>query len=356
MTESVHLLPAGPELDPIEVDLTTTLAGVTFPNPVFTASGCAASGQELSAFFDPADLGAVVTKSIMAGPRSGRPTPRMAETPSGMLNAIGLQGPGIEAFCTRDLPWLADRGARAVVSIAGSTVEEYGRLAARLRGRPGLTMLEVNISCPNVEDRGQVFACDPDAAAEVIRAVRRSTSVPVFAKLSPDVTSIVDVARACVEAGAHGLSMINTLLGVVIDTATLRPTLAQTTGGLSGPAIRPVAVRCVWQVHQAMPQVPIVGMGGIRTGLDALQFLAAGASAVSVGTAVFGDPRAPVRVLAELRHALAVRGFSSARDVVGIAHRLPAPRTGPEGPPVAGAGPDPAGVDPVAELPPEEAP
>jgi dihydroorotate dehydrogenase (NAD+) catalytic subunit len=304
-----------------DVDMGVTLAGVHFPNPVFTASGCAAAGRELNQFFDVADLGGVVTKSVMREPRTGRPTPRMAETPSGMLNSIGLQGPGIDAFLAKDLPWLDEHDARAVVSIAGSSVEEYALLARKLRGARGVALLEVNISCPNVEDRGQVFACHAGSAAEVIRAVRRETRVPVFAKLSPDVTDIVEIASAVVEAGANGLSMINTLLGMVIDTDTLRPVLAGLTGGLSGPAIRPVAVRAVWQVHAAMPKVPILGMGGIRTGLDALQFLAAGASAVSVGTTVFGDPGAPMRILDELRQALAERGHASVRDVVGLAHR-----------------------------------
>jgi dihydroorotate dehydrogenase (NAD+) catalytic subunit len=308
-----------------QTDLTTTLAGVRFANPVFTASGCAAAGQELDQFFDVAALGGVVTKSIMLDARSGRATPRMAETPSGMLNSIGLQGPGIEVFLDRDLPWLALRGVRAVVSIAGGCVADYAELAGRLQGQPGLAMVEVNISCPNVEDRGQVFACDPRAAAGVVGAVRRNTdpAVPVFAKLSPDVTDIAAIATACVDAGADGLSVINTLLGMVIDTTMLRPVLAGVTGGLSGPAIRPVAVRCVWQVHQALPDVPILGMGGIRTGLDALEFLLAGASAVSVGTAVFGDPTAPMRILTELGQALSDRGIARVGDVVGLAHRPP---------------------------------
>lgn len=313
----------GPELAALGVDLRTRLGTAEFPNPVFTASGCAAAGQELEQFFPVTDLGGVVTKSIMLAPRAGRPTPRMAETPSGMVNSIGLQGPGIDAFLDKDLAWLADRGARAVVSIAGGSVDDYARLAQKLRGRPGLSMVEVNISCPNVEDRGQVFACDPAAASAVIAAVRRSTDphIPVFAKLSPDVTSIVDVAVACRNAGADGFSMINTLLGLVVDTTTMRPVLGGVTGGLSGPAIRPVAVRCVWQVHQALPDVPILGMGGIRTGLDALEFLLAGASAVSVGTVVFGDPSAPVRVLRELATALAERGVERVSDVIGYAHR-----------------------------------
>jgi len=327
-----------------DVDLTTRLAGVTFPNPVFTASGCAAAGQELDQFFDVTAIGGVVTKSIMLAPRSGRPTPRMAETPSGMLNSIGLQGPGIDAFLDKDLAWLADRGARAVVSIAGGAVEDYAKLATKLRNRPGLAMVEVNISCPNVEDRGQVFACDPQAAAAVVSAVRRQTApgVPVFAKLSPDVTDITEIARSVVDAGADGLSVINTLLGMVIDTTTMRPVLGGITGGLSGPAIRPVAVRCVWQCHAALPDVPILGMGGIRTGLDALEFVLAGASAVSVGTTVFGDPSAPMRVLHELAHALAARGFERLEDAVGHAHR-PAQSYVPEDP------------DPVGDAYPEEA-
>jgi dihydroorotate dehydrogenase (NAD+) catalytic subunit len=322
-------------------DLTTRLAGVEFPNPVFTASGCAAAGRELDQFFDVTLLGGVVTKSIMLAPRSGRATPRMAETPSGMLNSIGLQGPGIDAFLAQDLAWLAERGARAVVSIAGGSVEDYAQLAQRLRDHPAVSMIEVNISCPNVEDRGQVFACDPRASSAVLEAVRRHTApgTPVFAKLSPDVTDITAIARACVDAGADGLSVINTLLGMVIDTTTLRPALGGVTGGLSGPAIRPVAVRCVWQVHAALPHLPILGMGGIRTGLDALEFVLAGASAVSVGTTVFGDPAAPVRVLAELEQALAERGIERLADAVGLAHRPPVLHVPEDADPVGDAPP-----------------
>jgi dihydroorotate dehydrogenase (NAD+) catalytic subunit len=243
-----------------------------------------------------------------------------------MLNSIGLQGPGVDAFVSDDLRWLRTHGARTIASIAGSSVEEYAELAHRLRVAGGITAIEVNISCPNVESRGQVFACDPRAAAAVVAAVRAATSpaVPVLAKLSPDVTDIVLIAEACVDAGADGLSMINTLLGMAIDHRTMRPALAGVTGGLSGPAIRPVAVRCIWQVHAALPDVPILGMGGVRSGLDALELVLAGASAVSVGTAVFHDPAAPVRVLAELEQALAERGFARFRDAVGYAHRTTA--------------------------------
>ena len=312
-------------------DMATSLAWFTMPNPVLTASGCAAAGRELHQFFDVAQLGGVVTKSIMSRPRSGRPTPRMAETPSGMLNSIGLQGPGIDSFIENDLAWLAQHGARTVVSIAGGHTDEFVELARRLRGNPAVHMIEVNISCPNVENRGQVFACDAIASSRVIGAVRRAAdpAVPVFAKLSPDVTDITLIARACADAGADGFSLINTLLGMVIDTDTLAPALGGITGGLSGPAIRPVAVRCVWQVHQALPHLPILGMGGIRTGLDALQFILAGASAVSVGTAVFNDPDAPMRICAELEQALDERGFASVAEAVGHAHRAPQHRMVP---------------------------
>ena len=305
------------------VDMRTALGAVEIPSPVLTASGCSAFGRELEPFVDLTAIGAVVTKSVQLRPRSGRPTPRMAETPSGMLNSIGLQGPGIDGLLAGELPWLAERGARAFVSIAGSRTEDFAELAARLRGAPGVLGIEVNISCPNVESRGEVFACNPDASAEVLAAVRAAAdpAQPVYAKLTPDVTDIVAVARACADAGASGLSMINTLLGMVIDTDTMRPVLAGVTGGLSGPAVRPVALRCVWQVHQALPAVPILGMGGIRTGLDALQFVLAGASAVSVGTAVFNDPSALGRIHAELAAALDQRGFAGLREAVGYAHR-----------------------------------
>ena len=304
------------------VDLRTRLGHVELPNPILTASGCAGAGRELAHYIDVARLGAIVTKSVMLAPRAGRPTPRMAETPSGMLNSIGLQGPGIDAFLQRDLPWLLARGARAVVSIAGGTVDEYAELAGRLSDAAGVTAVEVNISCPNVEDRGQVFACDPAASAAVTTAVRGRLryDVPVFMKLSPDVTDIVAVARACVEAGADGLSMINTLLGLVIDTDTMRPALAGTTGGLSGPAIRPVAVRCVWQVRAALPDVPIIGMGGVRSGRDALELILAGAAMVSVGTAIFHDPSACARIRRELEEELASRGIERLADVIGLAH------------------------------------
>jgi dihydroorotate dehydrogenase (NAD+) catalytic subunit len=246
-----------------------------------------------------------------------------------MLNSIGLQGPGIEAFLAHDLPWLRDHGATAVVSIAGNDAAEFAELAARLVDEPGVGAIEVNISCPNVANRGLVFACDPGSSAEVVSGVVDVVGgrVPVLAKLSPDVTDIVAIARACLDHGADGLAMVNTTLGMVVDTDTMRPVLAGVTGGLSGPAIRPIAVRCVWQVHAAMRRgdlrtAPVVGIGGILTGLDALQFVLAGASAVQVGTSTFHDPSAPLRVGAELAQALAARGFATVADAVGHAHTV----------------------------------
>ena len=311
-------------------DMRTALAGAALPNPVMTASGCAANGKELQRFFPVAELGAFVTKTVMLDPRAGRATPRMAETASGMLNSIGLQGPGIDAFCAQDLPWLAEHGARVLVSVAGGTAEEFGEVVQRLVASPAFACVvgvEANISCPNVANRGLVFACDPASSERVVRIVRTRVppEVPVFAKLTPDVTDIAAIAGAALGAGADGLTMINTLLGVVIDTDRLRPQLAGVTGGLSGPAVRPVAVRAIWQVTAAMragllPSAPIIGVGGVRTGRDALELVAAGASAVQVGTATFNDPSAPRRVLTELEAEIDRHGFARFADAVGIAH------------------------------------
>ena len=303
-------------------DFRTSFGNRHFPSPIFTASGCAGSGKELAQFFNLDELGAVVTKSIAVKPRSGRATPRMAETPSGMLNSIGLQGPGIDQFLEHDIPWLVEQGARVIVSISGETVEEYASLARKLRGISALHGLEVNISCPNVENRGLVFACDPIASRAVIEAVRKNIAgeYPIIAKLSPDVTDIVSIAQEVVAAGADGLALINTVLGMVIDIDAKRPKLAGVTGGLSGPAIRPIAVRAIYQVHRAIPHVPILGMGGVMSGRDALELVFAGASGVSIGTATFGNPTAAIKIKEELRNLLQERGFSTLREAIGAAH------------------------------------
>lgn len=307
----------------IPVDMSTTLGNAWFPSPIFTASGCASSGKELAQFFPLNSIGAVVTKSVMSKPRHGRPTPRMAETPSGMLNSIGLQGPGIDAFLANDVPWLLEQKARVIVSIAGETIEEYSTLARKLRSVSGLSAVEVNISCPNVENRGLVFACDPDASRRVIDGVRKTIGgeLPIIAKLSPDVTNLPEIARGVVEAGADALALINTVLGMVINLDTMKPHLGGKTGGLSGPAIRPVAVRAIYQVHAALPSTPILGMGGVSSGRDALELILAGASGVSIGTASFGNPTALIKIQSELRDLLAARGFATLKDAVGYAHR-----------------------------------
>jgi dihydroorotate dehydrogenase (NAD+) catalytic subunit len=306
------------------VDMRARLGHVELPNPVLTAAGCAGSGRELAQFTDVARVGAITTKSIMAEPRTGNPAPRLAETPSGLLSSVGLQGPGIDAFLQRDLPWLLSRGARVVVSIAGQTTREYMELATRLSDAAGVTAIEVNLSCPNAEEAGSLFTLDPAAAGQVIAAVRASAryDIPVFAKLSPDVTNIVPVAAACVSSGADGLCLISSPLGMSIDTVRMRPVLAGVFGGLSGPAIRPVAVRCVWQVHEAFPDLPVIGTGGVGSGRDALEFLLAGASMVAVGTGIVHDPSAAGRVLRELEEELAAMGVDRVADIVGHAHAL----------------------------------
>ena len=306
------------------LDFSTTIGNAWFPAPTFTTSGCASSGRELAQFFPLKDMGGVVTKSVMSKPRAGRPTPRMAETPSGMLNSIGLQGPGIDAFLAKDVPYLVEQRARIIVSIAGETVEEYSTLARKLRSVSGISAIEVNISCPNVENRGLVFACDPEASRRVIDGVRRTIGgeLPIIAKLSPDVTDLVSIAKGVVDAGADGLALINTVLGMVINVDTMRPHLGGKTGGLSGPAIRPIAVRAVYQVHAALPQTPILGMGGIASGKDALEMILAGASGVSIGTASFGNPTAIMSIQAELKQLLLDRGFTSLKQAVGYAHRV----------------------------------
>lgn len=305
------------------VDISTTLGNAWFPAPIFTASGCASSGKELAQFFPLREIGAVVTKSVMNKPRHGRPTPRMAETPSGMLNSIGLQGPGIDAFLANDVPWLLAQNARVIVSIAGETADEYAVLARKLRSTPGISAIEVNISCPNVENRGLVFATDRDTSCRVIDGVRKviGGEIPILAKLTPDVTNIADVARGVIDSGADGLALINTVLGMVINLDTMRPHLGGKTGGLSGPAIRPIAVRAIYQVREALPNVPILGMGGVSSGRDALELILAGASGVSVGTASFGNPTAIINIQRELQELLAQRGFTSLKQAIGYAHR-----------------------------------
>lgn len=297
--------------------LAVDLNGVVLPTPVLVASGTFNTGREASQLVDLKRLGGIVTKSVTLEPRRGLQTPRMAETPSGMLNAIGLQNSGVDQFLEKDAPFIEEAGVPVIVSIAGRSVDEFVQVAMRVHQLPGVAAIEANISCPNVERRNQVFACHPDQSAEVIGAVTRLTRLPVFAKLTADVTNIVEVADACVRAGAHGLSLINTLLGMAIDTETFRPKLGAVTGGLSGPAIRPIAVRCVYQVARALPGVPILGIGGVRSARDAVELLLAGAWAVQVGTANFFEPESAIRVAEGLAAYLADRGIPDPSALTG---------------------------------------
>ncbi len=296
------------------------IAGLKLKNPVMTASGTVGFGEEYAPYLDLSKLGALVIKTVTLRPRAGNPPPRIAETPAGVLNAVGLQNPGVEVLVRDVLPRLARFEVPVIVSIAGETVDEYARLAARLEGVPGIAALEVNISCPNVKAGGIAFGTHPDMAAEVVAAVKRHTGFPVIVKLSPNVTDIRTIALAAAGAGAGALSLINTLSGMVIDVERRRPLLGNVSGGLSGPAIRPVAVRAVWQVYQAV-NLPLIGMGGIMTARDALEFIMAGARAVAVGTANLVNPGAAGEVAAGLARYLEEQGIADINELVGVAHR-----------------------------------
>ena len=300
-------------------DLSIKLAGVELSSPVLVASGTFGSGREGSFFVDLKELGGIIVKSTTLAPWKGKPTPRMCETPSGMLNAIGIQNKGIDHFIAHDLPWLLKKKASVIASIAGNTVEEYVKVADKLRsGGRGVAAVEVNISCPNLEDSSNMFSHSPEATAAVAAGVKKALpKMAVFPKLSPNVTSLPEIAGAALEAGADGLSLINTLFGMAIDVEHRRPKLAGVTGGLSGPALRPVAVRAVWEVHRAFPHVPIIGQGGITSANDALELILAGASAVAVGTANFVNARASIEVTTGICEYMDRHGIASVSELVG---------------------------------------
>jgi len=299
-----------------DVDLAVEIAGVRFRNPVLLASGTCGYGSEMEQVTDLAAIGGLVSKTITPEPRPGNPPPRIVETPAGMLNSIGLQNPGLEDFITQKWPYLAGLDTRIVVNIAAPTSAASGAMAARLDELDGIAALEVNISSPNMKDGGMLFGCNPVAAAEVIEAVRKSTRLPVFAKLTPNVTDIGEIARAVEGAGADAVVLINTLLGMAIDVEKRRPILANVTGGLSGPAIRPVAVAMIWKVRQAV-SVPIVGLGGISTAADALEFIIAGAAAIQVGTASFVNPNAGVEVAEGIAEFCRRQGIERVASLIG---------------------------------------
>ncbi|MCI6288342.1 MAG: dihydroorotate dehydrogenase [Lentisphaeria bacterium] len=300
-------------------DLSTDLGGLKLKNPVMTASGTFGYGAEYDEFYPISRLGAVVVKGIAPWQSHGNPTPRVAEVTSGMLNAIGLQGPGIDRFLNDShyMPFLRRSGATVIVNIWGKKIEDYAEVAARLDAESeGISALEINVSCPNVKEGGLAFGTDPVMMAKVVSAVRAATKLPLITKLSPNVTRIADFAQAAEAAGSNMISLINTIPAMAIDINTFRPKIANVTGGLSGPAVKPVAVRMVYEASRSV-KIPVIGMGGIMTGEDAIEFFLAGASAIAVGTAIFADPMAPLNVLNGINEWLDRKGIRSVKEIIG---------------------------------------
>lgn len=296
-------------------DLSVNICGVDFKNPIIPASGVFGYGREYEELFPLSKLGGIATKGTTLNQRTGNLAPRIAETPSGMLNSVGLQNPGIDRFIDKELPYLMTKDLVVLANIAGSTVEECVQVAEKLEDTD-VHMIELNISCPNVKQGGAAFGTSCNMAAEVTRQVRKATTKPLVVKLSPNVTSITEIAKAVEAAGADAVSLINTLLGMRIDVNTGRPVLRNNVGGMSGPAVFPIAVRMVWQVSNAV-NIPIIGMGGVSSGRDAIELMMAGASAVQVGAAIFTDPLAPVKIIREMNEFLDNKGISSVCDIIG---------------------------------------
>ena len=296
-------------------DLSVTICGVAFQNPVIAASGCFGFGEEMAEYVDLNALGGISVKGLTPKPRLGNPAPRIAETPSGMLNSVGLQNPGIDAFLAVEMPRLAKLDCRILANVAGSSVEDYALMTEKLANQP-VDMVELNISCPNVKEGGVAFGVYPDKVYEVVKAAKANCTQPLVVKLTPNTADIVQTALAAEKAGADAISLINTLTGMAVDFHQRRPILANITGGLSGPAVKPVALRMVYQVAQAV-SVPVIGMGGIDSGLDALEFMLCGASAVQVGMANLYDPYACVRIVQEMEKILTEEGLSSVNEIIG---------------------------------------
>lgn len=296
-------------------DMSVNLAGMTMKNPIVAASGTFGFGHEYGEFYDLSELGGICVKGLTAARREGNPAPRIAETPMGILNSVGLQNPGVDAFIAKEMPYLRQFDTRIIANISGNTPEEYGEMCEKLCAA-GVDMIEVNISCPNVKAGGLAYGTRPELAAEVTGVAKKHSTVPVMVKLSPNVTDITEIARAVEGAGADALSLINTLRGMRIDVNTGRPILKMNTGGLSGPAVLPVAIRMVWEVGSAV-KIPVLGMGGVSKGSDAAELMLAGAAAVAVGTACFADPFAPIKVRDELAAIAEKRGFASVSELTG---------------------------------------
>jgi len=300
-------------------NLSINIGGVEWKNPVTTASGTVNSGKEYSPYIDFSTLGALTSKSVSVEEWMGNPVPRIAESYGGMLNAIGLQNAGIDAFIKNDVPFFRKLDTAIIVNICGRQVSDFVAVAEKLTECGGVDMLELNLSCPNVKDGGMAFAQDPKTTHHIVGEVRKATNLPLITKLSPNVTNITEIAKAAEDAGSDAVSLINTLLALRINVNTRKPILGNTLGGLSGPAIRPVALRCVWQVYKAV-SIPIVGMGGILTGEDAIEFILAGATAVAVGTAHFINPRASADVLEGIINYMEKHGVDDINELVGAAH------------------------------------
>lgn len=296
--------------------LNVELPGLSLKNPIIPASGCFGFGREFASLYDLSLLGGIMIKATTLEPRFGNPTPRVAETGAGMLNAIGLQNPGLKGVVENELPWLEQFDTPIIANVAGSQVDDYVEVAKQISQAKNVHALELNISCPNVKTGGIAFGTDPNMAASLTKAVKEVSSVPVYVKLSPNVANIVEIAQAIEAAGADGLTMINTLIGMRLDLKTGKPILANKTGGLSGPAVKPVAVRMVHEVSQAV-SIPIIGMGGVQSAEDVLEFLLAGASAVAVGTANFVNPFICPEIIEELPNVLAAYGYSSVEECIG---------------------------------------
>jgi len=301
-------------------DLRIKIGSLLFKNPVMMASGTCGYGSEFDDFIDIEQLGGIIVKGTTLEPREGNPCPRMAETASGMLNAVGLQNKGIDYFVKNIYPHLSQYGTNVIVNVNGNTVEEYTELAGRLTDLVAIPAIELNISCPNVKRGGMIFGTNPDAAREVIASVRKAYHKTLIVKLSPNVTDITEFARISAGEGADAVSLINTLVGMAIDAKTMKPRLSTITGGLSGPAIKPVALRMVWQAAKAVT-IPVIGIGGIMNAEDALEFIMAGATGVQVGTASFIEPRTAINVISGIESFLEARGFASVSEITGIINR-----------------------------------
>ena len=297
-------------------DLRTSIGKLDLANPVMTASGTFGYGTEFADFVDLDRLGGVIVKGTTLHHREGNPYPRMAETPAGMLNAVGLQNKGVDYFCEKIYPTIKDYKTNMIVNVSGSAIEDYVATAERINALENIPAIELNISCPNVKQGGMAFGVTANGAAEVVSAVRKVYDKTLIVKLSPNVTDITEIARAAEAAGADSVSLINTLLGMAIDAERRRPVLSTVTGGMSGPAVKPIALRMVWQVAKAV-KIPVVGLGGISNGTDAIEFMLAGASAIEVGTANFIDPSVTGKIVDEINAYLDRHGFSSVRDIIG---------------------------------------